>query len=107
MSAEQIVEVRIGCPDHATANAIAAHLVTEGLAAAAHVLPPHTTVYRWRGEVVHGREHLVAARTRTGQVDAIVQAIRDRHPWQTPAVVAVPVYPIAADYRAWVIAETR
>ncbi len=41
-----------------------------------------------------------------GRLDAILQAIKARHPYTTPAIVALDIAGGSAEYLAWIAAQT-
>ncbi len=83
------------------AQAIAAHLVEQGLAACAQISGPITSIYRWQGRVETAQEWQCVIKTRAALYEAVQQAIRDRHPYETPEILATPVAHGSPDYLAW------
>lgn len=93
-------------PDQASAQALAAALVEQRLAACVNILAPCRSVYRWRGAVDVADEVPLLIKTSAERYDALAEAIRARHPYQLPEIVAVAVDRGLPDYLAWVAAET-
>jgi uncharacterized protein involved in tolerance to divalent cations/catechol 2,3-dioxygenase-like lactoylglutathione lyase family enzyme len=106
MHPDDLLEVTTTCPDRASAEAIAAALVADRLAACVHVEPEIESRYRWRGRVETAREIPLLIKTRAGLFEAVAAAIRARHPYETPAILGTPLPLASADYRAWIVAET-
>ena len=61
-----------------------------------------TSHYRWEGAVDRSGEYLLLMKTTQAQADALVAWIADRHPYDVPEAVVVPVTGSSADYLAWV-----
>lgn len=92
-------------PDPASAQALAAALIEDGLAACVNVLAPCTSVYRWQGKVETAIETPLLIKTTTAAYPALEAAIRARHPYELPEIVAVPVERGLPAYLAWVHAN--
>lgn len=97
-----LVEVRIACPDLASAQAIADVLVAERLAACVQVLGEMTSTFVWQGRVHRDPEVLLLAKTTDAHFDAMVVRVDDLHPYETPEVLGVPVTHALPRYAAWV-----
>jgi uncharacterized protein involved in tolerance to divalent cations/catechol 2,3-dioxygenase-like lactoylglutathione lyase family enzyme len=106
MHPDDLIAVTTTCPDRTTAEAIAATLVADRLAACVHIEPEIESRYRWRGRVETAREIPLLIKTRAGLFEAVAAAIRARHPYETPAILGRPLPLASDDYRAWILAET-
>ena len=94
------------CPDTDTAERLAEALVEERLAACVNILAPCTSVYRWNAAVETATEVPLLIKTTTVRYAALEAAIRARHPYELPEIVAVPVTQGLPGYLDWVAAET-
>jgi len=65
------------------------------------------SIYHWRGAIETSTEVPLTIKTRAALFDAVAAAIRARHPYELPEVLAVPVCDGTTDYLAWIDAETR
>ncbi len=88
------------------AQAIAAHLVEQGLAACAQISGPIGSIYRWQGQIETAQEWQCVIKTRAALYQAVEQAIRARHPYETPEILATPVAHGSADYLTWLAEAT-
>jgi periplasmic divalent cation tolerance protein len=93
-------------PDADSARALAEHLVAERLAACVNILAPCGSVYRWQGKVEEAREVPLLIKTTEARYAALEAAIRARHPYELPEIVAVPMSHGLPAYLDWVAAET-
>jgi periplasmic divalent cation tolerance protein len=93
-------------PDRAAAESLADALITEQLAACVNILAPCRSVYRWQGSVQHDEEHPMLIKTTEERYAALEQAIRTRHPYELPEIVAVRIERGLAPYLEWLAAET-
>lgn len=80
---------------------IGREVVDRGLAACVNILPPMTSIYRWRGEVEKAEEVLMLLKTTPERFDALREAIVALHTYDVPEVVAIPVAEAHAPYLAW------
>lgn len=94
-------------PDQASAQALAADLIEQRLAACVSILSPCHSVYRWQGKIETAEEVPLLIKTSVHRYAALEQAIRAQHPYELPEIVAVPVNAGLPAYLSWVSAETR
>ncbi|MFE4513234.1 divalent-cation tolerance protein CutA [Kitasatospora sp. NPDC056783] len=87
------------------ARALASAVVRERLAACAQVYPVRS-VYWWDGEVRDAEEWRIDLKTRAELADRLGAFVAERHSYETPEVIAVPVAGGSRDYLAWVVEET-
>ena len=93
-------------PDAASANALAEHLVSARLAACVNILAPCRSVYRWQGKVETAEEVPLLIKTDAARYGELEAAIRARHPYELPEIVAVPICRGLPAYLDWLAAET-
>ena len=93
-------------PDRASAQALARALVEARLAACVSIGTPVESLYHWRGEIETAQEIPVAVKTRAERYAAVEAAIRARHPYELPEILAVPVVHGFAPYLDWIDSET-
>ncbi|MGW6919370.1 divalent-cation tolerance protein CutA [Kitasatospora sp. NPDC054939] len=91
--------------DESRARELARAAVGARLAACAQLQPIHS-VYWWEGEVQDAAEWRIDFKTRAELVDPLTAFIAERHGYDTPEVIAVPVTAGSPGYLAWVAAET-
>lgn len=89
------------------AEAIAGMLVEQKLAACVQIAGPILSIYRWKGKVEQAEEWQCHIKTRAGLYDAVEQAIRAHHPYETPEILALPILAGSPQYLAWLREETE
>lgn len=94
------------CPDEDCANAIALALVEEKLAACVNILPRVQSIYRWQGAVDSASEVPLLIKTLAAAYPALEQAIRQRHPYEVPEIIALPITAGLPAYLNWLATET-
>jgi periplasmic divalent cation tolerance protein len=93
-------------PDLDLAERVAAELVAERLAACVNLIPGMRSVYAWQGAVERANEVVAIVKTLDERTDAVMAAIRARHPYQVPALVVLPVLRADPAYAAWLAGES-
>lgn len=93
-------------PDLASAQALARALVEARLAACVSVGAPVESLYHWRGQIETATEVPVVVKTRAARYAEVEAAIRARHPYELPEILAVPALDGFAPYLDWLAAET-
>jgi periplasmic divalent cation tolerance protein len=88
--------------EDADAAAFARTLVDEQLAACVSVLPPMTSIYRWKGAIEEARERQLLIKTTAAQVNALEARFRTLHPYELPEFVVLRPSDAARMYAAWV-----
>lgn len=94
-------------PDRDSALELARHLVEQRVAACVNVLEGCTSVYRWESALHTEREVPVIIKTESSRFPALRDAIRARHPYEVPEIIAVTVSAGLPDYLEWVARETK
>ena len=72
------------------------------LAACINILPSMTSIYRWQGAIETAREVVLIAKTMPARADAVTANIIAAHPYETPAVLVIPVMGGSASYLHWI-----
>jgi len=84
----------------ADAAAFARLLVDDRLAACVNVLPPMTSVYRWKGAIEEDREQQLVIKTTSDRVAAIEARFRELHPYELPEFLVLSAT-ASASYVEW------
>lgn len=104
---QTLLVVMTSMPDAAAAQALAASLIEERLAACVNILAPCRSVYRWQGMIENAEEIPLLIKTTAARYAALEAAIRAAHPYELPELIAVPVACGLSEYLDWVAASTR
>ncbi len=83
------------------ARRIAQALVERRLVACAQISAIES-LYHWDGALQDDAEFRLLLKTVDTQYDAVERAIRELHPYDLPAIYALPIDRIHAPYAAWV-----
>lgn len=96
-----VVEIRTTVGDRAAAEALAARLVGERLAACVQIDGPVSSTYAWRNAVETAGEWRCTCKTTRGRADACRGAILAGHPYEIPEILQAESMADDA-YAAWV-----
>lgn len=89
-------------PGDFDATALAQDLVGSGLAACVNILPMVKSVYTWEGVPQIDQEQQLLIKTTNDLVDPLWEALRERHPYDIPEFVVLPVIDGSEEYLKWV-----
>jgi periplasmic divalent cation tolerance protein len=94
-------------PADGRAEAIGQALVDERLAACVNLLPPMTSIYRWRGAVERESERQVIIKTTRQRVPALKARLDTLHPYELPEFIVLAVTDGGASYLEWISTATE
>ena len=93
-------------PERPAAEALARELLAARLAACIQIGATVHSLYHWRDEIETAEETPVTIKTRADLYPRLEAAIRARHPYELPEIVAVPITHGLSAYLDWIAAET-
>ncbi len=97
----QLFAVYTTVSDDSQADALAAEAVEQGLAACVQI-EPIRSVYRWKGQVEREHEVRVMFKTTAGRYQALARWLTQAHPYELPAIYAMPAREASESYANWV-----
>lgn len=103
----KLILIRITCPSRRVAEDIADAALEARLAACANLEGPVTSSYRWKGVIEQSFEFILwlkAPEANWAKIDDMVQRL---HPYDVPAIVAMPLTHVSSAYEAWAIENTE
>jgi periplasmic divalent cation tolerance protein len=86
---------------------VARTLVDERLAACVNLLPPMTSIYRWKGKIETEHELQVLMKTSADRVPALEQRLREIHPYEVPEFLVLSIETGSEAYLSWVAESTK
>ncbi len=101
------IVVLCAVPGDFDAEGLAAELVDRSLAACVQIGPGVTSVYRWQGAVERSGERILLIKSRSALFGALETAIKARHPYEVPEIIALKVSDGHAPYLDWLAASTQ
>jgi periplasmic divalent cation tolerance protein len=104
---ERAVFVYTTWPSSADAEAAGRALVERRLAACVNILPGMISHYRWDGKIERAEETVMIIKTRASLADAVSDAVKELHSYETPAILVIPLESVEKTYLGWLLAETK
>jgi periplasmic divalent cation tolerance protein len=89
------------------ADRISAALIQERLAACTNVLPGMRSVFQWQGQIEHGQEVVLIAKTHVERFPSLKAKVQELHSYDTPCIVAMPMVTGNEDFLNWISQETQ
>ncbi len=103
----EVVMVYTTFPSLETAESMGQTLIAGKLAGCINILPGMVSIYAWQGAVERSEEAVLIAKTASGRAAACMAAIIAGHPYETPAVLLLPIVAGSAAYLDWILNGTR
>jgi len=103
----QYLQVQTTTDSRAEAMELSRAAVESRLAACAQVAGPVASVYWWDGSLERAEEWLVMLKLPADRYDELAAFITERHSYDEPEIVALPILAGSAAYLNWVREETR
>jgi len=91
--------------DPDAAHRLARSAIEARLAACVHIEEVES-VFRWEGEVKDAREYRLLFKTTESAYDALAAHIHAEHPYDEPALWALPMTKGSESFLAWIEAES-
>lgn len=102
---DKVILVYTTFPTPEAAEEVGGALVDAGLAACVNIIPAMTSIYNWQGVRQRDAEAVMIVKTRHALSEPAMAEIGRRHPYETPALLTIPVDGGGPDYLAWIAAQ--
>lgn len=99
---EKVIVALSTCPDEATAQRIAAALVSERLATCVNRVTGMTSTYFWDGRLQDDPEILLIIKTTAARLAELQARLKVLHPYELPELVALEAAGGNEQYLQWV-----
>jgi periplasmic divalent cation tolerance protein len=104
---EKLLVAICSTPSVEVASALSTSILESRLAACVSQLPGVRSQYWWKDELEIAEEVVLMIKTTSAQVDKLKSHIQERHPYETPELIFLPVESALDAYAQWVRAEVR
>ena len=88
------------------AKLLSRELVQEKLVACANILPAMTAIYGWKGNVEEAQEVAIIFKTQKNLFSLLRDKILQKHPYECPCIVALPIEFGNEKYLEWIKSQT-
>ena len=103
----QYLQVQTTTDSRAEAMELSRAAVEARLAACAQVAGPVASMYWWDGGLERAEEWLVLLKLPVDRYDELAAFLTERHSYDEPEIIAVPIVTGSAAYLTWMREETR
>ncbi len=103
---EEYLQVQTTTDSRAEAMELAHAAVAARLAACAQVAGPVASTYWWEGGIERAEEWLVLLKLPAGRLGELTAFLTERHSYDEPEIVALPIVAGSAAYLNWLSEET-
>ncbi len=98
--------VYVTTPHMEEAKQIATYVIEQRLAACVNIFPEMHSIYHWQGKIENATECVCIFKTKQENYLRLQAAIMEKHSYETPCIVALPVKEAAPDFANWVSKES-
>ncbi len=105
--AAQFAIVLVTAPNIGTARKLARAALEERLAACANLVPGLESHYWWQGKLERSAETLIIFKTARRRLAALEKMVLQKHPYDTPEIVALPIGAGTERYLKWITASLQ
>ncbi len=103
---DNIVFIYTTFADAEQAKALGKKLILEKLAACVNIFPGMISLYAWEGQMQTEPEAAMFIKTRSEKREDALGRIRELHPYETPALLVLPIEYADEAYAKWLISAT-
>jgi periplasmic divalent cation tolerance protein len=103
----QYLQVQTTTDSRAEAMELSRAAVEARLAACAQVAGPVASMYWWDGGLERAEEWLVLLKLPVDRYDELAAFLTERHSYDEPEIIALPIVTGSATYLTWMREETR
>ncbi|NUY39288.1 divalent cation tolerance protein CutA [Wolbachia endosymbiont of Litomosoides brasiliensis] len=84
------------------AKTVSEALLSKRLIVCANIFPKVNSLYLWKGEINSSCEVITIMKSRSGQVDKIIEKIEAMSSYDQPAIVIIPIEKVNKSFANWV-----
>jgi periplasmic divalent cation tolerance protein len=99
--------VFVTAPDLRTARILAKAALKSRLVACANLIPKIESHYWWQGKIESGAEVLIIFKTTKAKLKALEKLIVEKHPYDTPEFIVLPITVGNKRYLDWISASVK
>lgn len=88
--------------DKAEARSIGRYLVQSRLAACINIFDHMNSMYFWKDEFQDDQEAVLIAKTTEQRVPDLIEAIKNRHSYDCPCIISLPISGGNPDFLRWI-----
>lgn len=91
------------CPSLDDAKRLGGALLDAKLAGCINILPGMVSLYDWKGAREEAAEVVLIAKTSAKAAPRAAEFLGEKHPYEVPAILTLPLSDVNTPYRAWLL----
>lgn len=101
------IAVLVTVPTIRQAKNIARFLLSNKLAACVNIIPKIDSLFWWQKKVDKAKESLLIIKTQKKIFNKLVKAVKSKHPYDVPEIIALPIISGNKEYLEWIDESLR
>ena len=101
----QTVLIYITTSDKSQARNIGRYLVESHLAACVNIFENMNSMYIWQDQFQDDQEAVLIAKTTQARLKDLIAAVKERHDYECPCIVAMPITEGNPDFLNWIAGQ--
>ncbi len=99
--------ILVTVPNKLQANKITKFLLKQKLAACVNIIPKMDSFFWWQGKIDKAKELLLVIKSKKSLFKKLKKAIKSKHPYSVPEIIALPIILGNKDYLDWIDESCR
>ena len=99
--------VLITIPTKPQAKKLASFLLSEKLVACVNIISKVESFFWWQKKIDRATESLLVIKTQKKLFNKLVKAVKSKHPYSVPEIIAIPIVSGNKDYLDWIDESCR
>jgi len=104
---EAYIQVHTTTDTKEGARKMAETLIEKRKAACVQIVGPILSTYWWKGKVETAEEWLCLIKSKAAVYDELEKIIKETHSYETPEIIAMPIFAGSVDYLEWLNSEVQ
>jgi periplasmic divalent cation tolerance protein len=96
------IVVLVTVPTVSHAKKITNFLLKEKLVACVNIIPKVESFFWWEGKIDNAKELLLVIKTKKQLLNKLIKAVKSKHPYSVPEIIALPIIAGNKDYLEWI-----
>jgi periplasmic divalent cation tolerance protein len=101
------IVVLVTAPSLKTAETIAKFLLLKKLAACVNIVAKVDSLFWWQKKIDKAKESLLIIKTQKKLFGKLAKAVKSRHPYEVPEIIALPIILGNRKYLGWIDESCR
>lgn len=101
------IVVLVTAPNAEQAKKIASFLLKKKLVACVNIISKVESFFWWQGKIDKAKEGLLIIKTKKKLLNRLIKAVKSKHAYSVPEIIALPVISGNKDYLNWIDESCR